>query len=190
MTLRNFHVDANVTVAQLLKQSDGLLKNLAATFRQMLANGNFSIAGIKLQAADINRVHSIVTEIDSRRVFYECGEDENPPHAMQSILEARSAIRDTAKGIWAAPACELAVKEIIATLNTFCTRAERLQSGDPDFFSPDHREFINLITEMRLKVWQIVALLAEKLGSVIQVRNLPDEILHQVRDSEICTNVR
>jgi hypothetical protein len=74
MSLSNFHIDGNVTDAQLLKRSDGFLKNLVASFRQIAANGNFTFGPIKLQDADLNRVHAIVTEIDARRLFWACGE--------------------------------------------------------------------------------------------------------------------
>lgn len=126
MSLRNFHIDSNVTDAQLLKRSDGFHKNLIASFRSLAANGNFTFGPIKLQDVDLNRVHSIVTEIDARRLFWACGEDEIPRYAMQSLYEARRAIRDASKGVWANPSCEVLVQEITAVLNDFCTRAEKL----------------------------------------------------------------
>jgi hypothetical protein len=61
MSLRNFHVDSNVTDFDLLKRSGGLLKNFVASFRQAAANGHFSFGGITLQDHDLNRVHGIVT---------------------------------------------------------------------------------------------------------------------------------
>jgi hypothetical protein len=94
VSLRNFQVDANITEAELLKRSDGFLKNFVGLFHQAAANGNFTFGPIKLQDADLNRIHAIVTEIDARRLFYACGEDENPRYAMQSLDEARKAIRE------------------------------------------------------------------------------------------------
>jgi hypothetical protein len=103
MSLSNFHIDGNVTDAQLLKRSDGFLKNIVASFRQAAANGDFTFGPIKLHDADLNRIHAIVTEIDSRRLFWACGEDEVPRYAMQSLYEARRSIREASKGVWANP---------------------------------------------------------------------------------------
>jgi hypothetical protein len=69
----------------MLQRSDGFLKNLVASFRQAAANGCFTFGPVKLQDADLNRVHGIVTEIDARRLFYACGEDEVPRYAMKSL---------------------------------------------------------------------------------------------------------
>jgi hypothetical protein len=90
VSLRNFQVNATVTDADLLRRSDGFLKTFVASFRQAAANGNFTFGPIKLHDADLNRVHAIVTEIDARRLFYACGEDETPRYAMQSLYEART----------------------------------------------------------------------------------------------------
>jgi hypothetical protein len=124
VSLRNFHVDANLTDAELLQRSNGFLKNLVASFHQAAANGNFKFGPIKLQDADLNRVHSIVTEIDARRLFYACSEDEVPRYAMVSMYQARRVIRDASKGVWANPSCEVLVQEITSTLNDFCRLAE------------------------------------------------------------------
>jgi hypothetical protein len=131
VSLRNLQVDANVTDVELLKRSDGIFKNLVASFRQAAANGNFAFGFIKLHDADLNRAHSILTEIDGRRLFYACGEDENPRYAMQSVYDARKAIRDLSKGVWANPSCEVVVQEITAALSDFCTTAEKIKTGRP-----------------------------------------------------------
>lgn len=135
MSLRNFHVDSNVTDSDLLKRSDGLFKNFVASFRQAAANGHFSFGGITLQDHDLNRVHGIVTEIDSRRLFYACGEDESPHYAMQSLYEARRSIVNASKGVWANPSCEVLVQEITATLSQHCTAAEKLAAKGGDMWS-------------------------------------------------------
>jgi len=185
MSLRNFHIDSNVTDAQLLKRSDGFLKNVVASFRQAAANGNFTFGPIKLQDADLNRVHSIVTEIDARRLFWACGEDEVPRYAMQSLYEARRAIRDASKGVWANPSCEVLVQEITAVLSDFCTRAEKLKPEQLGSWSAKDRVFFSLRTDMRLKVWQLVAILKKKLGSIINPRNLPPEIWEAVSSRKV-----
>src|SRR5580658_7943523 len=130
MSLRNLQVDANVTEAELLKRSNGFLKKLVASFRQAAANRNFTFGPIKVQDADLNRVHGIVTEIDARRLFYACGEDEMPRYAMQSLYEARKVSRDASKGVWAGPSCEILVQDISAALSKArCARLRYLLHG-------------------------------------------------------------
>jgi hypothetical protein len=185
MSLRNFHVDANMTDAQLLRRSEGFLSNLVGAFRQAAANGNFAFGPLKLHDADLNRVHAIVTEIDARRLFYACGEDEVPRYAMQSLYEARKAIRDATKGVWANPSCEVLVQEITAALNDFCTYAEKLKPEHLGAWSSDGINFYLLMTDMRLKVWLLVAMLKKKLGSIINPRNLPSELWQAVSASDV-----
>ncbi|MGY3808237.1 hypothetical protein [Aeromonas allosaccharophila] len=185
MSLRNFHVNSNVTDADLLTRSDGLLKNFVASFRQAAANGNFSFGGITLQDLDLNRVHGIVTEIDSRRLFYACGEDESPHYAMQSLYEARKSIMEASKGVWANPSCEVLVQEITATLSKYCTVAERLAAKGGDMWSVDRMEFMMVMTDMRLSVWLLVAALQKKLGSIIRPRNIPADLVNLVSVGEV-----
>lgn len=180
MSLRNFHVDANVTDAQLLARSDGLANNFLSAFRQAAANGSFRAGGVELKDPDLNRVHSIITEIDCRRVFYACGDDEVPRHAMTSLYEARSAIRDASKGVWADRSCERLVQEVTAVLNDFCTQAERLDPERLSAWSSGGKQFLQLMTDMRLSVWVLVAFIKKKLGPVVTPRNLPSEIWTQV----------
>jgi hypothetical protein len=185
MSLRNFHVDANITDADLLKRSDGFFKSFVASFRQAAANGHFSFGGITLQDPDLNRVHAIVTEIDSRRLFHACGEDENPQYAMQSLYEARKAIMEASKGVWANPSCEVLVQEISATLSKYCTEAEKLAAKGGDIWSVDRMAFMTVMTDMRLSVWLLVAALQKKLGSIIRPRNLPTDLAKLVSAGEI-----
>jgi hypothetical protein len=141
---------------------------------------------IEMYDADLNRVHAIVTKIDARRLFYACGEDENPRYAMQSLYEARRAIRDASKGVWANPSCEIVVQGITAVLSDFCTSAEKLKPEDSGKWSPAvHDRFYSLMTDMRLNVWLLVAMLKKKLGSILKPRNLPSEIWQSVSDDEI-----
>lgn len=180
MSLRNFHVDSNVTDAQLLKRAEALYKNFVGSFRQAAANGHFTFGGITLHNRDLNRVHSIVTEIDSRRLFYACGEDESPQYAMQSLYEARKAIMQESKGVWADPSCERLIQEITATLSEHCTAAEKLANA-----GGDRVKFMMVMTEMRLGTWLLVAALKKKLGSVIQPRNLPIDLDNLVQAGEV-----
>jgi hypothetical protein len=185
MSLRNLHIDGNLDDKQLLKRSDGLMKNLIASFRQAAANGNFTFGPIKLQDADLNRVHSIVTEVDSRRLFFVCSENELPRYVMVSLYEARRIIRESSKGVWANPSCEVLVQEITATLNDFCSRAEKLKPEELAGPSKQAKQFFLLMTDMRLQVWLLVAMLKKKLGSIINPRNLPPEIWESVSAKKV-----
>jgi len=185
MSIRNFHADGNVTEEQLLTRSSGFIMSFVASFRQAAANGNFSFGGIKLQDSDLNRVHGIVTEIDSRRLFYACGEDENPRYAMQSLYEARNSIREQTKGVWANPACEVIIQEISHTLAEACTETENLGGESISMGTDQYFPFINSITNMRLKVWGLVAILRQQLGAIINPRNMPIEILTQVGNNHL-----
>jgi hypothetical protein len=185
MSLRNFHVDGDVNDQELLGQAKVLVKNFVGAFRQAAANGSFSFGGIKLQDADLNRVHAIVTEIDSRRLFYACSEDEVPRYAMQSLYEARKVIRDSAKGVWANPSCERIIQELTSTLADFCTKAEKLKPEELGAWSPASKDFYREMTKMRLSVWILVATLKKKLGLVLQPRNLPPELWRAVEKIEI-----
>jgi hypothetical protein len=185
MSIKNFHADGRVTEEQLLSRSSGFINNFIASFRQAAANGNFSFGGIKLQDSDLNRIHGIVTEIDSRRLFYSCGEDEIPRYAMKSLYEARNSIRDHSKGVWANPSCETIIQEISNALADACTQAEKLGGESVSMGSENYIPFIDVITNMRLKVWALVAVLKEKVGSIINPRNMPSEILSQVNENEL-----
>ena len=185
MSLRNLHVDSNVTDAQLLARSDGLLKNFISAFRQASANGAFKFGGVELKDPDLNRVHAIVNEINSRRVFYACGEDEHPKHAMTSLYDARKEIRVLFRGVWADPSCERLVQAIGDTLADYCTRAERLDPQELGTWSPHTKTFFEVMTEMRLSVWVLVAVLQKKLGSVINPSHLPASIQLIVQKEEV-----
>ena len=126
-----------------------------------------------------------MTEIDSRRLFYACGEDEIPHYAMKSLYEARNLIREQTKGVWANPSCEIIIQEISHALADACTEAEKLGGASVSMGSENYFPFIDVITNMRLKVWALVAVLKEKVGSIINPRNMPSEILSQVGENEL-----
>jgi hypothetical protein len=104
---------------------------------------------------------------------------------MQSLYEVRKSIMEATKGVWANPSCEVLVQEITATLNKYCTDAEKLVRKDGDIWSPDRVKFMMVMTDMRLNVWLLVAALKKKLGSVIQPRNLPTDIAAMVAAGEV-----
>jgi hypothetical protein len=181
MALSNFHANGNIGDAELLRRSDGFINNFVASFRQAAANGNFNFGIIKLQDSDLNRIHAIVNEIDHRRLFYNCSDDEMPKFAMQSLYEVRRFLREESRGVWAAPSCETVVQEIAHTLSEACTEAERLGGEDIHMGGHNYDKFLNVITDMRLKVWSLVAILKDKVGAVVNPRNMPVEIENQVQ---------
>ena len=185
MSFRNFHVDSNVTDAQMLARSDGILKNFVAVFRQAAANGSFKLGGIELKDPDLNRVHSIVNEINSRRIFFACGEDEDPKHAMTSLYRAREEIKNLMRGVWADHSCERLVQSIGDTLADYCTRLERLDPDELGTWSPNSRKFFEELTEMRLAVWVLVAVLQKKLGTIISPSRLPLSIKSSVSKATV-----
>lgn len=185
MSLRNMHVDSTVTDAQLLAKSESLLANFVSVFRQAAANGSFKFGGLELKDPDLNRVHSIVNEIDSRRVFYACSEDEHPKHAMTSLYESRKEIRSLMRGVWADPSSERLVQAISNVLADCCTRAEKLDPDELGTWSPHTRKFMEILTEMRLSVWVLVAVLKKKLGAVINPSHLPSSIWLKVSKVEV-----
>ena len=83
-------------------------------------------------------------------MFYACGEDESPQHAMQSLYEARNKILQESKGIWADPSCEILVQKTISTLSKHCTMAEKLGNSGEESFSLDKVKFMQVMTDMRL----------------------------------------
>ena len=181
-TLKNFHVDANVSNKLLLNQAKGYFQEMNASFQEAHEQGRFALGSINSHDQDLNRLHKIVAEIDTRRLFFSCGGDEIPKWAMKSLYEVREKIREDVKGVWANPECEVVIQLIIETLNEFCTKAERMNAGDtsaPEF------SFFNLATEMRLKVWLLVAVLKKKTGGLLQPRNLPIELWSYVVTQEV-----
>lgn len=117
MSLKNFHVDGNITDAEVMADAKVILNDFyrikasrkegfGSTWRSWIgataAYGNVTSSSssvtIKLHDADLNRVHQIVSEIDARRFFYECYEDEIPSRAMQSLYLTREKILDSSNG--------------------------------------------------------------------------------------------
>ncbi len=185
MSLRNMHVDSNISDAALLACSEGILKKFISAFRQATANGAFKFGGIELKDPDLNRVHSIVNEIDKRRVFYACGEDESPKYAMQSLYGVRDEIRVLSRGLWTDRSCESLVQAISDSLADACSKAEKLKPDEISDWSPDSSMFMQVMTEMRLSVWVLVAVLQKKLGEVISPTHLPLSIKRKVENAEV-----
>ena len=134
-------------------------QQFVGSFRQAVAYGGFEFGPIKLQDQDINRVHSIVTEIDTRRVFYNYYEDEIPVRVLDSINAVRSEVRQNAKGVWANPTCERIVQEIMQVLNDFVTKLEKLDPNTISMGNPKWDDFVELTGDLRFQIWVLVAYL-------------------------------
>jgi hypothetical protein len=104
---------------------------------------------------------------------------------MKSLYEVRQELRKASKGVWANPSCEVIVQQINEALNEFCTKAEALKAEDFSYSDPDFRKFWDLATDMRLKVWLLVAALQKKVGGAIRPRNLPRELLDSLSETEV-----
>ncbi len=160
---------------------DGLVR----IFRKAIAEEGFIAGPIKLKNTDLNRVHGLVHEIDSRRVFYEFFGDEAPEFCRKSVNETRVEVRSIVKGVWADPSEERIVQEILHALAEFETACARIQpfpektSDDPKFFN-----FVTAIAEMRIKVWSLIAYL-KKNGDVINPLHMPKEIMVAVSKAEL-----
>jgi hypothetical protein len=158
--------------SRLASTSGGIVR----IFRQAISTEGFSIGPTKLKNTDLDRVHKIVNEIDTRQVFYTFYEDEIPKYAVDSVLEARKEIRKLSGGVWADSAQELIVQKIQETLGDFSSKASHITPFPANHHSELWKEFVDLLVDLRLKVWCLIAILKRKNGSVLQPTHLPSEI--------------
>jgi hypothetical protein len=178
MTIGDLHLFASPEELQARYQK--LNTGFIAAFRQAAAWEGFSFGVVKLKATDLNRIHAVVAEIDSRRVFYGAYEDEIPWQVIESISEARTVIRNSLKGIWADTASEYFVQEILNTLADFMTEVERIGGKDIYCGGEQWPPFCELLGTMRLTVWMMIAHLKQRAGDVIMPTHLPAEIWKDV----------
>jgi hypothetical protein len=159
-------------------------------FRQLVATGgikfNFGLVSIAPKEHDLARMHDIIQEIDKRRVFYNGYEDEIPEHMVQSIRNAREAIHQERKGIWSDAWAREMVQLILHDLGDFLTKVERKRLPR-SHHDPGFEEFEDVATEMRLRIWSLVAELVVAFGSAVRPLHLPADILDAVR-SEYARN--
>ncbi len=149
-------------------------------FRKAVADEGFTAGPIKLKNTDLNRVHGIVREIDSRRVFYNSVEDELPEYARKSVNEARAAIRSSIKGVWADRSVERIIQELLRVLADFESVCERISPFPSKYSDENFDNFIEAISHMRLRTWSLIAFLKLKNGKIIQPYNMPEEIFNAV----------
>lgn len=169
---------------ELKTRLTNIINEFVGSFRQAVAYG-FELGPVTLQNQDLNRVHSIVTEIDSRRAFYNFHEDELPKFVLQSIYEVRNEIKNHAKGVWANPTCEVIIQEITQALNDFTTQVEKFNLEMLSMGDKDWPKFTRLLSDLRLRIWSLIAYLQKKLGNVLRPKHLPLDIHKQVVQSEL-----
>jgi hypothetical protein len=157
-----------------------IIENFVGIFRQSIATEGFKAGPFTLKNVDLQRVHRIVNEIDSRRVFYTRYEEEGPPYALASINQARDAIRQSMNDVWADSSQERLVQQIQVALNDFVTQVERIEPFPANYAADNFSEFEEPLVDLRLKIWSIVAALKIKNGHIIQPMHLPDKVLHKV----------
>lgn len=182
---KKFHVDGSVTNDQLKQRLADVAGNINGSFRQLVANGSFTFGFVKLHNPDLNRVHSIVNEIDRRRIFYLCGEDEVAHYAMQSLYAARDEIRELSRGVWADPSCEKIIQSIAEEIDQTRTKGEKAGFNDDKSYFCSASERWDIMANMRLRVWYLVALLKRKTGRVTQPQHLPEEIWEKAQEANI-----
>lgn len=183
MGLKDFSII--VSEDSLKDRLSNTIDSLIRIFRKSVAEEGFNIGPIKLKNTDLNRVHSIVSEINTRRVFVNCIDDEVPEYARESVRQARDTIRSIIKGIWTDGSEERIIQEILLAMADFETACEKINPFPQRFNDTNYDQFINAIVEMRIKVWTLICYLEKRNGSVIRASNMPPEIMTAVSESEL-----
>ena len=156
------------------------LQRVVDVFRQMVAHEGLSLGPIKLKDPDLNRVHDIVNEIDSRRAFYNPYDDEIPAQVLGSVMETREQLRGLIRGVWADLSAERIVRHLMEALDEFVTHYSRLEF--PETHWEQYKTLLPIISDLRVKCWFSVALLKLKFGSILNPIHLPDEVLIEARN--------
>jgi hypothetical protein len=179
----------SVTDLKYNSNKQSMMTLVGATFHALVANG-IEVGPVKFQDPDLNRISSIVDQIDSWRMFYshlgdstqdESGnyiytDDEHPPAVMERLQKVREAIVEELKGVWANPSLKKTAMAIRDKLADFDTHVRNLGPIPQDHHANNYKPFIDALVDMRVKVWILVACFKNNLGSAIQVANLPEEI--------------
>jgi hypothetical protein len=157
----------------------------ARTFWRLLRQGAFKrgikVGPITVDGSDQERLHGIVTEIDTRRVFYEHFAFEQSRYCIESVRAARDKIRDLSRGTWADSRLEVLLQDLHQALADFLTRAEPHVPGPPAEWPLQPGPFVRSLTEMRLQIWTIIALLNIHVGDVVRPKHLPPWLLQEIR---------
>jgi nucleoside phosphorylase len=114
---------------------------------------------------DAERLHDLVHEIDSRRVFYAIEEDLG--YALKSVLDARKAMRKIARGLWQDPQAEAFAADLQRILSDFVTDIEPLNNK-----ANSYHVFYERLLDMRKAVVEVVSQIVREYGQQIRVRNL------------------
>jgi nucleoside phosphorylase len=114
---------------------------------------------------DAERLRDLVHELDTRRVFYAI--EENLAYAVQSVLDARQAMRQISRGLWQDPEAEAWAGELQRVLSDFLSDVEPLRSKQNPYPA-----FYPRLEEMREAVSDVVARMAARYGRHIRPRNI------------------
>ena len=159
-----------------------LVGHIFGLIRQGIIRQGFKVGPIKLDGTDLQRTHSIVTEIDSRRVFYETCAFEDPRYCFESVQVCREEVRTLSRGIWADKFLESLVQDIQHKLASFVTQvSSHLPPPSEKRFRPPSDVFMTCLERLRLEVWTIVILIMKQMGGAITPKHLPRWILDEVQ---------
>jgi hypothetical protein len=158
--------------------------SVLSVYRQLVAQGrikfNFGLISVEPQEDDLTRIHDVVNEIDNRRVFYEGHQNELPEYMIKSVREARGAIHTIRKGIWADAWAREMVQKLLHDLAEFLTSAERFKLPR-NHHDEGFEQFEDIATEMRLRIWSVVAEFVVAFGDAVKPMHLPNDLLEEVR---------
>lgn len=155
------------------------MNQFKSAFRTQAANGGFNLGLVTLNDPDLNRVHKVVNQIDSWRLFYSCIEDEYPPGVMERMEDVRNRIVEYAEGVWADSSTELLIQHIRDELSDFDSRIRKVGELPNNHHHPNFPSFQAELISMRLRIWTLVAYLKVKLGDVISPAHLPQDIARE-----------
>ena len=171
-------------IEELRKLSRGQGTSVRSVFRQLVSQGGIKLSflgvSVELREADLQRVHNIINEIDERRAFYDDLGDEIPQHLIDSVLDAKKAINELRRGLWANLWARQQIAQLLHDLGDFLTKTQHRKvpryHHDQGF-----EEFAKAALELRLKIWTTVAHLVVAFGEQVSAMHMPTEILADVQ---------
>jgi len=165
--------NAGNPLASLLSRTIGLL-------RQGTLQDGLQLGPIKVGGTDQQRIHGVVTELDTRRAFYEEYAFEEPKYCVQSVLACRDEVRKIVRGVWADKVLESLVQDIQHHLACFLTDVQQHMPSESAHWHNEFAAFIRCLNAMRLEVWTDVALIMQRVGSIVTPTHIPDWIVTEV----------
>jgi len=171
--LKAIEVNSGNPVKSLLSRTIGL-------FRQGIFKAGLKLGPVKVDGTDQQRIHAIVTELDTRRVFYEQFAFEDPRYCVQSVLACRDEHRRIMRGVWADKVLESLGQDIQHQLARFLTDVQRYMPSESAHWRKEFEAFIRWLYAMRLEVWADVALIIKRVGPIVTPAHMPRWIVMEV----------